>query len=174
MPIPPYNLDNLRSDQPSLWLPLALRACRLACHASAGQSTTFEISRFTGEQDEATIETLSIVHVDEDPTQLPDVAESASNEWLQIAAATVIGIFLRNTTGALIQRVCRCENGLRYYLEPREGVDDCLLIAVGSAQDDPREALAQAIEVAGAETCAHKIAAGVAFGSNKAALRVLS
>lgn len=155
-------------------MPLALRACRVACNASAGQSTTFEISRFSGEHDEATIETLSIVHVDEDATQLPDVAESASNEWLQIAAATVIGVFLRNTTGAQIQRVCRRKNGLGYYLEPREGDDDCLLIAVGSAQDDTRGALEQAIVIAGEETCAHKIAAAVAFGSNKAALRVLS
>ena len=86
----------------------------------------------------------------------------------------MIGVFLRNTTGAQIQRVCRYENGLRYYLEPRDSDDDCLLIAVGSAQDDTQTALEQAIAIANAESCAHKIAAAVAFGSNKAALRVLT
>ncbi len=174
VPIPTYSLDQLRFDQPGLWLPLALRACRLACNAAAGESTTFEISRFSSEQDQATGETLSIVHVDEDPTLLPVVTESASNEWLQIAAATVISVFLRNTTGEQIQRVCRSETGLGYYLESREGDEDSLLIVVGSTKDDVRAALEHAIAVAGTETCAHKIAAAVAFGSNKAALRVLS
>ena len=108
-----YSLDNLRSDQPGLWLPLALRACRIACNASAGQSTTFEVLRFAGEQDEPTIEPLSIVHAEEIPAQLPVVSASTSNEWLQIAAATVVGVFLQKTTGMHIERVCRSENGLR-------------------------------------------------------------
>lgn len=173
--IPAYHLDKLRSDQPSVWWPLAVRACRLACKADVGQSTTFEVSSFVGEQDKATVETLSIVHAAEDPAQLPVVSKLASNEWLQIAAATVIGIFLQITTDAQIQRVCRSENGLSYYLEPREGDDDdSLLIVVGSAQGNAREALENTIEIARAGTSAHKIAAAVAFGSNQAALRVLT
>jgi hypothetical protein len=174
VPMSAYPLDKLRFDQPSLWLPLAMHACRVACNAAAGQSTTFEVSRFADEQHEPAIESLSIVHADELPGQLPVVSASASNEWLQIAAATVIGVFLRKTMSTHIQCVCRSENGLSFYLEPGDSAEDCLLIVVGSAQHDAREALDRAIEVAGAIPCAHKIAAAVAFGSNKAALRVLS
>jgi hypothetical protein len=155
-------------------LPLALHACRVACNALAGQSTNFEVSQFADEHDDPVIETLSIVHADEIPAQMPVVSVSASNEWLQIAAATVIGVFLRKTSGGQIQRVCRSKNGLRFYLEPRDGDEDCVLVVVGSAEGDARTTLEQAIDIANAETCAHKIAAAVAFGSSKAALRVLS
>jgi hypothetical protein len=174
VPMSAYPLENLRNDQPSLWFPLALHACRHACNASAGQTTTFEISRVDRERSDSTIESLSIVHADENRSLFPVVPESASNELLQIAAATVISVFLRNTMRAQVQRVCRSENGLTFYLEAADSDEDWLLIVVGSTQRDLREALDTAIEYTNAATCAHKIAAAVAFGGCKAALRVFS
>lgn len=145
----------------------------MACNASAGQSTTFEVLRFEGEQDEPEIQSLTIVHPDQNVTDSLSNPASAANEWFQIAAATVIGIVLHQATGARIQRICRTENGLGFHMETREGDEDCFLSVV-SAKDDARAALGRAIEIARATPCIHKIAAAVAFGSGKAALRVLS
>lgn len=172
--MPDYPLAKLRSDQPCLWLPLALPACLLACRAAPGESTTFEVSRFEGEQDAPTFDTLTIVHADEAANTTPALSASASEEWLQVAAAVVISALLRSTTGQRIQRVSRSDSGLDFYLETPNDEQDCLLSVVGSSEHDTQEALGHATEHANSTPCAHKIAAAVAFGSGKAAVRVLS
>lgn len=172
--MPDYHLAHLKADQPCLWLPLALPACLLACRATAGQSTTFELSRFDGEQETPSKISLSIVHADDAAHKAPALLASASDEWLGVAAAIVISAFLRNSSGQRIQRVARCEGGLAFYLDTPDDDEDWLLTVVGSSGDDAGEALERAIEQANNTPCAHKMAAAVAFGSGKAALRVLS
>jgi hypothetical protein len=117
---------------------------------------------------------LSIVHAEDAANKAPSLAASAADEWLHVAAAVVISAFLRTTSGERIKRVSRFDNGLNFYLDAASDDEERLLSVVGSPGHDAREALTRAAEQAAATPCAHKIAAAVAFGSGKAALRVLS
>ncbi len=172
--MPDYHLAKLTADQPCLWLPLALPAYQLVRGATTGATSTFEVSRFEGESNEAQIETLSLVHPDESAATTETLAQAPRDELLQVAAAVVITSFLRVATGQRLRRVSRGEGGLWFYLDQPGADDDCLLLVVAANDDDVHRALGRATEQVEYAPCARRIAAAVAFSSGKAALRVLS
>ncbi len=173
--MPSYNLAKLRGDQPNLWPSLVLPACLLACEASPGGVSSFELTYLAPEAKDPALEAWSLTHaVDFPAADLEALARADRGELLHIAAAGVLTSILRSRNDLRVGHVSRRGAGLDFYLERLDGRDAGVLCALGVAGADAAGALAEAVKHAEGAPWGHKIAGAVAFGGAKASLRVLS
>jgi hypothetical protein len=173
--MPSYNLAKLRGDQPNLWPSLVLPACLLACEASPGSVSSFELSYLAPEAKDPAVEAWSITHaVDFPAADLEALARADRRELLDVAAAGVLTSILRARNELRVRHVSRRGAGLDFYLERLDGRDAGVLCALGAAGADAASALAEAVKHAEGAPWGRKIAGVVAFGGGKATIRVLS
>jgi hypothetical protein len=171
-----YNLAKLRGDQPNLWPTLLLPACFLACEATPGSVSTFELSYLSPAAKDATeAESWSLYHPSDLPTaELESLAQAERAELLHIGAACVITAILRGRDDLRVRRVSRRGTGLDFYLERTDGRDAGVLVALGTAGTDTASILTEAAKLLTGAPGSQKLAGAVAFGGGKVAIRVLS
>lgn len=175
--MPPYHLAKFAIDQPNLWAPLLLGACRIACAAGPSEASTFEVSLLSSESGELEREGFEIVHAaggDLENLQGFDRLDAGSKEdLLHLAAACVVATILRTKLLLRVGRVARRGAWLDFHLESEDGSDAGVLAAFGTMDEDTTHALASVARHVEGAPGGRKIAGAVAFGGKKAAIRVL-
>jgi hypothetical protein len=170
-----YHLAKLRADQPNLWAPLVLPACLLACEATPGTTSPFELAYFTPGAPEPAIEGFSLVHATDIAAADIEALRAAGHEdLLHIAAAGVITAMLRARDELRVVRVSKRGPWLDLHLQRPDGQGDGVLVAFGTQGADPDGVLADVVKHVHGAPGRRKIAGAVAFGGGKAAIRVLA
>jgi hypothetical protein len=147
----------------------------LACAASPGAVSSFELSYIAPEAKGPALEAWLLTHaVDLLAANIEALAQADRSELLHVAAAGVLTAMLRGREDMRVGHVSRRDRGLDFYLERLDGRDAGVLCALGAVGPDPAGALADAVKHAEGAPWGRKIAGAVAFGGGKAAIRVLS